>query len=313
MREKSNMNAYLSIARIDNWPKNLLMFAGAALAAIFSQFSAPVHWLQCISVFFALCLASSANYVLNEYLDRNTDKFHPVKKDRALAKTQTKKTLIIFEYCILFLLALGLSASAHANILIILSIYMILAWLYNIPPVRLKDVAYIDVLLESVNYPLRVMIGWLCILPHYLPPSSLILTTWAIGAFTMSMKRVAEYRIFQNRDSAIAYRKSYALYTTNTLILSAFIYGLLTIFGITILMLKYKAELIILMPFLIGWMGWYFLMGLEHNFDIIYPEKLIFNKIFIVLLILLILLCLLLLNINIPSFLILVKPMHYAS
>lgn len=289
------------------------MFAGIALAAIFSHFSIPFSWLQCMLVFFALCFASSANYVLNEYLDRKTDKYHPVKKNRALAKAKTNKTLIIIEYLLLLSLALGLSSFSHLNVLIVLSVYLLMAWFYNIPPVRLKDLAYIDVLLESVNYPLRVIIGWLCVLPHSLPPSSLILTTWAIGAFTMSMKRVAEYRIFQSREEAVAYRKSYAFYTTNTLILSAFIYGLLTIFGITILMLKYKAELIILMPFLIGWMGWYFLMGLEHNFDIIYPEKLIFNKIFIGLLILLILMCLILLNTNIPSFLILVKPVHYSG
>ena len=43
------------------------------------------------------------------------------------------------------------------------------------PPVRTKDRAYLDVLSESVNDPLRLLMGWFAIIPDALPPSSLIL------------------------------------------------------------------------------------------------------------------------------------------
>jgi hypothetical protein len=32
--------------------------------------------------------------------------------------------------------------------------------IYNIPPIRSKDVPYIDVLSESINNPLRMLAGW---------------------------------------------------------------------------------------------------------------------------------------------------------
>ena len=32
--------------------------------------------------------------------------------------------------------------------------------LYNIPPIRTKDHAYVDVLSESINNPIRFLVGW---------------------------------------------------------------------------------------------------------------------------------------------------------
>src|SRR3546814_12282474 len=42
---------------------------------------------------------------------------------------------------------------------------------YNVPPLRTKDVPYLDVLSESVNNPLRLAIGWAMIDPGSLPRS----------------------------------------------------------------------------------------------------------------------------------------------
>jgi decaprenyl-phosphate phosphoribosyltransferase len=36
----------------------------------------------------------------------------------------------------------------------------IMGCIYNIPPVRSKDKPYFDVLSESVNNPIRLMLGW---------------------------------------------------------------------------------------------------------------------------------------------------------
>ena len=50
---------------------------------------------------------------------------------------------------------------------------------YNVPPVRLKEWPYLDVLSESVNNPLRLALGWFALIPDRFPPCpSRSLTGW---------------------------------------------------------------------------------------------------------------------------------------
>ena len=54
------------------------------------------------------------------------------------------------------------------------------------------------------------MLGWFTITATQLPPMSLILSYWMIGAFFMASKRFAEYRQINDKSVAAAYRKSLA-------------------------------------------------------------------------------------------------------
>src|SRR3546814_13826242 len=65
---------------------------------------------------------------------------------------------------------------------------------YNVPPLRTKEVPYLDVLSESVNNPLRLAIGWAMIDPGSLPPVSIIMAYRFGGDFLMGTKRMSEYR-----------------------------------------------------------------------------------------------------------------------
>src|SRR3546814_20958494 len=56
---------------------------------------------------------------------------------------------------------------------------------YNVPPLRTKDVPYLDVLSESVNNPLRLAHGWAMIHPGSLPPVRIIIAHWFGGAFLL--------------------------------------------------------------------------------------------------------------------------------
>ena len=53
---------------------------------------------------------------------------------------------------------------------------------------------YVDVLSESVNNPLRLLLGWFVVTPDVVPPVSLLVAYWMVGAFFMASKRFAEYR-----------------------------------------------------------------------------------------------------------------------
>ncbi len=46
----------------------------------------------------------------------------------------------------------------------------IMGCVYNIPPLRTKDQVYLDVLTESVNNPLRMLLGWYMVTSVLVPP-----------------------------------------------------------------------------------------------------------------------------------------------
>ena len=47
---------------------------------------------------------------------------------------------------------------------------------------RSKELPYIDVLTESLNNPIRLFMGWFVLIPERLPPLSLGLAYWMMGA-----------------------------------------------------------------------------------------------------------------------------------
>lgn len=296
-----NILPYVSLARIDNWTKNLLMLVGTGLAYLFGNVTDTFQWQPVIYTLLSLCLASSANYVLNEAIDAKSDAFHPLKKSRASVKYNLSKKIIACEYLMLVTTALWLGFIVHNIVFYTCCFYIVCAWAYNIPPVRFKDKAYFDVLLEAINYPIRIFMGWVCLLPETLPPSSLLLIGWSVGAFAMSLKRLAEYQIFETKEKAIQYRKSYAQYSFDTLAMSAFAYGLFVLFGFTVFMMKYKIELLLSIPLFVVWMSWYFLMGIRKNIFVIYPERLAKNKEFVVFSIIALAITALLMQGNIPA------------
>ncbi len=276
-----NIVPYIRLARPDNWTKNLLMFAGMLLAYYFCRCDLlPHHYATALWSLASLCLASSANYVLNESLDARSDAYHPIKKNRAAVQHTLSKQCVSVEYLVCAVLAITLASTAHPHIAYLIGLYIAFAWLYNIPPFRLKDRAYMDVLLESANYPIRILLGWMCVIPEALPPSSVLIIGWSIGAFAMSLKRLAEFQLFETQVQAAQYRKSYAVYGLHSLAMSGLVYAMLTIFGATIFALKYKTEMALMVLLLMGWMAWYFWMALQRNACIIYPERLLGNKVF---------------------------------
>ena len=58
---------------------------------------------------------------------------------------------------------------------------------YNMPPIRTKELPYIDVLTESINNPIRLLLGWFALVDNRIPPASLLIAYWALGAFFMAL------------------------------------------------------------------------------------------------------------------------------
>jgi len=241
---------YIAIARPDNWSKNIFIFPGMFIAILLTGTSIEnLLWPFCIGMA-STCLIASANYVINEWLDAEFDKFHPTKKNRPSVNGNLKPFLVYTEYLVLSLGGLYLAYCASIPFFITIVFFLFMGIVYNVKPFRSKDIAVIDVLSESVNNPIRLILGWFIVTSSPLPPSSLICGYWMGGAFLMAVKRYSELRFIASGEIAGLYRESFKYYTEEKLLISIFFYGMSSAFFIGVFLVKYRIELLFSLPFL---------------------------------------------------------------
>src|SRR5690606_29690985 len=93
---------YIQIARPDHWFKNIFMIPGMVFALMYFQPTFELSLLaKLILGVFSTCLIASANYVINEWLDAEFDKFHPTKKNRPSVAKALNVRIVYAEYVIL--------------------------------------------------------------------------------------------------------------------------------------------------------------------------------------------------------------------
>ncbi len=272
----------LSPLRIDHWVKNLVLIIGFIFAFFYNK-TLIINYYNLIFSFLILCLSASSNYLINEYLDRNTDKYHPIKKIRTFVKLKDKNDTrsIILKYFILVFISITCSYFINKTFFILNIIFIFFGVLYNLKPLRLKDVFLIDVILESANNPLRFLMGWSVLLPEFYPPSSIILFFWFSGCFLMTMKRYSEYRYLLKYIKPEKYRLSFKFYTSQNLFDLSIFYCLLSLLFFTIFVIKYKIELILIIPIGILLYLRVFKISTIKNSLIMRVEKIYKDKIFL--------------------------------
>ena len=224
----------------------------------------------------AVCIAS-ANYVINEWLDRDFDKHHPDKSQRSAVQHELQGRWVLLEWIAFVTVGLVCAWVASKTMLIVAIVFALQGVVYNVPPLRSKETAYVDVISESINNPLRLMIGWAMIDATTIPPASILLSYWLCGAFLMAAKRLSEYREIvasHGRDLLVRYRASFAGYTDTSLTVSCFVYAMLSTFFLAIFLLKYRIEYILLMPLIIALFGQYLSLSMQPGSAAQKPEKL---------------------------------------
>ena len=295
------VKTYLRIMRPDHWIKQFFVFPGVGFA-FFMIREARLHllWVSVAAGFFSTCLIASANYVINEWLDRDFDRFHPVKKHRSVVENGANPIVVYCLYAALSAAGL-LLALPVGKFLFLMELWLwVMGILYNVKPFRTKDIAFVDVLTESVNNAIRLLIGWFMITDTFFPPVSLVLGYWFAGAFLMADKRFSEYRMIGDPQVAGLYRKSFLKYTEKSLLLSSFFYGMCSTLFLGIFLSKYNVNMILLMPFLIGLFCYYFWISYKEDSAAQRPEKLFHEKGLMIYVLLLIILFLILLKVRLP-------------
>lgn len=275
--ERASVRDYLTIARFDHMTKHVFIIPGLVLAYAFNQVTAEIDILRIVIGFSSATLIASANYVINEWLDRSFDAFHPVKSQRTAVHRMLSPALVYAEYGLLILVGLGL-AHQLGGIFLIASILFVLSGIfYNVEPIRTKDKVYLDVITESVNNPIRLVLGWAMVDPGTLPPSSLLLAYWFGGAFLMAAKRLSEYRDLvagQGVEVLHLYRKSFRKYTSENLTVSCLFYAMLSAFFISVFFIKYRVEYILMFPLIAALFSTYLWLALRAGSVAQRPERL---------------------------------------
>jgi len=185
--------------------------------------------------------------------------------------------LICLQWTLLTIAGVAIAAAASKLMSVIAVAFAAQGVVYNVRPLRSKDYPYLDVITESVNNPLRLLLGWAMADPTSLPPSSLILGYWFGGAFLMGAKRLSEYREIvaaHGKDLLVRYRKSFARYGEVNLLASCFVYALFSTMCLAIFFIKYRVEYVLVLPAIALLFGKYLAMSLRPASITQRPERL---------------------------------------
>jgi 4-hydroxybenzoate polyprenyltransferase len=183
------------------WTKNLIVF----MALLFSinerwEVSEPSSWLPLVGwslVTFALfCLISSADYLLNDVIDRESDRLHPDKRKRPIAAGLLSPRAAVIWAVALGTAAVGgafaLSAALTWHVGAVLAGYVILMVTYTFV---LKHIVLMDMMAIGAGFVLRAMAGALAI---DTPISPWLYVVTGLGAlFLVVHKRRAEIALLQ--------------------------------------------------------------------------------------------------------------------
>jgi 4-hydroxybenzoate polyprenyltransferase len=273
---------YITLARPGHWHKNLLVLPGIVFA-VERVGGSPVQFLVPALVgFVAICLVSASNYILNEWLDAPYDLHHPIKKNRTAVKKELDSRIIFIIFFLLLFSGIALALFVSMMFAATAVLFSFLAYLYNAPPFRLKDLVLLDVLIESANNPVRMVLGWFMVMEAFALPASLLIAYWFAGTFLMVIKRKLELNIIGDGQAAVNYRRSFKTYTGRNLVSLAYVCAALSLGFLCCFFLNYQRILVPTIPFYVALFMRLFQYRDAHATSFNFPEQLYRDSIFMI-------------------------------
>jgi decaprenyl-phosphate phosphoribosyltransferase len=153
-RPPSLLWSLLVTARPKQWVKNVLVFAAPAAAGVLSE---PLDLARTLVAFVAFCLAASGTYFLNDALDAEADRRHPVKCNRPVAAGLVSTKLAKIVSVVLIVLAIGVSAPLNGGRLaLVVAGYVAITVAYSL---WLKHEPVLDLGAVAAGFVLRAIAG----------------------------------------------------------------------------------------------------------------------------------------------------------
>jgi decaprenyl-phosphate phosphoribosyltransferase len=273
-RAYARLRAYISLARVDHWVKNVFVLPGIVIPLSFG--ATLLTWGlvgKLVLGILAVCLISSSNYVINEILDAPYDRLHPIKRSRPIPRGLVPVASAYMFWLALAVAGLTLASTVSVHLAWSLVALWVMGIMYNVPPLRSKDLPYVDVLSEAVNNPIRMLAGWYMVSQTLVVPISLLLSYWMVGCYFMALKRFSEYRELGDA-TAEAYRKSFRYYSERSLLVSVMFYSSTCMLFFGAFVIRYRIELVLAFPLIALVMAMYLNLAFEKNSAAQHPEAL---------------------------------------
>lgn len=185
----------LRLMRITQWLKNLFLFA----PLIFSKHLFEISYLW--NAFFAfLCFsfASSAIYIINDIVDIESDKYHPIKKNRPITSGRISIPAAFIILALLIIVIVTMIPMFSWYFWNTLFLYIVINIAYTF---WLKQIVLIDVFAVAAGFMLRVLAGVFAIDVEISP--WLVLCTLFISVFLAFSKRRGELILSNKRNHVI--------------------------------------------------------------------------------------------------------------
>lgn len=147
------LQSLVKLARPGHWIKNSVVLAALFFAGVANDKTSVLLAIAAAGIF---CLLSSAIYTLNDIIDRELDKKHPLKKTRPIASGEITVGPAIIFFVILSALGFAGALIIGHNLVFICTLFFILNLLYSF---RLKHIVILDVMTIAIGFVLRAYAG----------------------------------------------------------------------------------------------------------------------------------------------------------
>jgi len=147
------VTAYIKLLRPKDWAKNLFLFIPLFFAG---EFTNTDKIIQLIWGFLSFSFIASSIYIINDYMDIEDDRKHPVKKNRPLASGAVKKSVALVIFFVLLIGGFLMAWWIRDKFLFVLGLYFLLNMGYSF---GLKAIPVLDILILSAGFIFRIKAG----------------------------------------------------------------------------------------------------------------------------------------------------------
>lgn len=206
--------------RPNQWTKNLLVFAGLIFGLRLFDRAAVADALAAFAIF---CGLSGVIYLVNDILDRESDRAHPLKASRPIASGALPVSAAIVAAVTIGAASLAASAALGRSFLAVAIAYLALQTLYS---AVLKHMVILDVLTIALGFVLRAVAGAVAVnveIGHWLLVCTILLALFIALAkrrqeITMLAGGAADHRPILGEYSPYLLDQMIAVVTASTLI-----------------------------------------------------------------------------------------------
>ena len=196
------LNLLISL-RPGQWTKNLFVFA----ALVFAQRLGDIDSvMKAVIAFFVFCALSSTVYLVNDVLDREQDRRHPLKARRPIASGALGPALALIAAAVVGIAAMIAASALGWQFFQTAAAYVVLLIAYS---AFLKHIVILDVLTIAAGFTLRAAAGAAAIavpMSHWL-----LVCTTLLALFIALSKRRHELTLLT--DTAVDHRPILSDYT----------------------------------------------------------------------------------------------------